>query len=65
MKNGGFRGTPISGTLRWTYLFAESEALENCENGPETVTEKGCSLDCPLLQIEGATAHPEFFGILR
>lgn len=41
------------------------QALENCENGPETVTEKGCSLDCPLLQIEGATAHPEFFGILR
>ena len=41
------------------------EALENCENGPETAKEKGCTLDCPLLQIAGATPHPEFFGILR
>lgn len=41
------------------------QSLENCENGPETAKEKGCSVDCPLLQIAGATPHPEFFGILR
>lgn len=41
------------------------QALENCENGAETAKEQGCSLDCPMLQIAGATPHPEFFGILR
>ncbi|CAE7840905.1 unnamed protein product [Symbiodinium sp. CCMP2592] len=39
--------------------------LENCEDGPETATERGCSVDCPELVVSSASAHPNFFGIMR
>lgn len=39
--------------------------LESCEDGPETATERGCTVDCPELVVSSASAHPNFFGILR
>ena len=41
------------------------QQLELCENGLETPTQQGCTVDCPELVVSKVYGHPNFFGILR